>query len=935
VDGDIELEVSAGSPKQSYVVRVVYAVAGGEPTGTLQLDVDDILGRRDLLEATLLSSAVTRRAVSAAERPVREVGQLLFQALFTGPVYGMYRACLGVAQQRGRRLRVVLRLTAPELAALPWETMFDPEIQAYLCRQEPLVRHVPAPYTPDPLDVRLPLRILGLVSSPRGLPPLDTDAEKAHLAEALKGPVAEGLIELAWEPLATWAGIQALLLSGQWHVLHFIGHGDYDAKADEGVLALVGENGRADMVAADRIADLLAEAQPAPRLVVLNSCSSGQSGTRDLFSGTAATLARSGISAVAAMQFSITDTAAIAFARGFYTAIAHGRGVDEAARSGRIAILGVPRSLEWITPVLYLRGQATQLFTLSARTAATAATGLPPSAVARPGPPRPGPGQAEDADVDRRRRAQLRALYIEARAELRLGHLDNAIDLLDDLLDLDPHYSDAAALRDGAQRARRLAASYQLAIAAEKTGDWEAAIGMYQQILGIDPDYRDAGTRNEACEQRQQAADLYAELLRHASGEQWQAVLDVAGELSQLDPSWPDPDGLAARARASLEGRQRTADPQAKSVHAVPLPQADQGPIRGLQPLHSLIIDIERRQASEDAPPLWRFQAPADGLIGVFDGLGGAGGETIRLPDGSEQTGAWLASRYVRRVVLDVYDKLIRREANQQPSGDIDSYNRVPGWRESRKGTDFTAELRHAIQENLSELGARLHASSDRRLKNRLVKTLPTTLAICRYDLSTNEFEAIWAGDSRIFCLRPEIGLQQVTTDDLRLHHDALEMLTQDSPMSNFVSADTNFVLHERRIELHPFSMLIAATDGCYAYVPTPLHFEHMLLSTMQEARDWQDWQDKLHSQIDRTTGDDATLSAVAIGWPDFASCREHYAARAHWCAPRISTRDAAAQEDRAAITRDLWAEYRRTYEMPLSIPTRNVPDHRSPGSAV
>jgi hypothetical protein len=118
----------------------------------LELDVDEVLGRRDLLEATVLASAVARRSVPVAEEPVREVGRQLFQALFTGPVYGMYRASLGVAQQRGKRLRVVLRLTAPELAALPWEMLFDPETETYLCRQESLVRHVPAPYTPDPLQ---------------------------------------------------------------------------------------------------------------------------------------------------------------------------------------------------------------------------------------------------------------------------------------------------------------------------------------------------------------------------------------------------------------------------------------------------------------------------------------------------------------------------------------------------------------------------------------------------------------------------------------------------------------------------------------------------------------------------------------------------------------------------------------------------------------
>ena len=86
-------------------------------------------------------------------------------------------------------------------------------------------------------------------------------------------------------------------------------------------------------------------------------------GTTDLFSGTAAALAHSGIRAVAAMQFSISDIAAVAFARGFYTALAYGRGIDEAVRSGRIGILGIGRgTLEWVTPVLYLRGEDAHLF---------------------------------------------------------------------------------------------------------------------------------------------------------------------------------------------------------------------------------------------------------------------------------------------------------------------------------------------------------------------------------------------------------------------------------------------------------------------------------------------------------------------------------------------------------------------------------------------
>jgi hypothetical protein len=109
----------------------------------------------------------------------------------------------------------------------------------------------------------------------------------------------------------------------------------------------------------------------------------------DLFSGTASTLAHNGINAVAAMQFSVSDAAASEFARGFYGAIASGRGVDDAVQSGRRAILGLSNTLEWVTPVLYLRGNNTQLFDITPRTGGTA-VGQP--VVGPPAGPWPGPG---------------------------------------------------------------------------------------------------------------------------------------------------------------------------------------------------------------------------------------------------------------------------------------------------------------------------------------------------------------------------------------------------------------------------------------------------------------------------------------------------------------------------------------------------------------
>lgn len=55
------------------------------------------------------------------------------------------------------------------------------------------------------------------------------------------------------------------------------------------------------------------------------------------------------------------------------------------------------------------------------------------------------------------RDARLRALYVQASAELRTKHYGPAIELFNDLLTLEPAYRDAVALRETA-RARFIAA---------------------------------------------------------------------------------------------------------------------------------------------------------------------------------------------------------------------------------------------------------------------------------------------------------------------------------------------------------------------------------------------------------------------------------------------------------------------------------------------
>lgn len=388
----LELEVSRPGGRGEYVVQIVRSPAG-EASATFTLDTDRLLGERpNLQNALLLSSVSSRRATASGnEGLVQTVGRELFEAVFgSKSIAGLYAANRALADAAQEELRIVLSTESPELAALPWEVMYDAESETYVCRREPLVRHVPVATAPAPLRVRGAVRILGVVSSPRGMAVLDVDKEKENLTSALEGPTKRGLVDLQWAPDASWSTLQELLLSAEWHVIHFIGHGDFDFEREEGILALVGKDGRANRVEASRFVDLLRQARPMPRLVVLNSCSSATSSSEDLFSGTAAVLVRGGVSAVAAMQFEITDGAAVEFCRGFYNAIAHGRGVDEAVGSGRVAILGSSgETLEWVTPVLYLRGLDSQLFAVES------------AAQAGPGPAVPSPEErvalAQDA----------------------------------------------------------------------------------------------------------------------------------------------------------------------------------------------------------------------------------------------------------------------------------------------------------------------------------------------------------------------------------------------------------------------------------------------------------------------------------------------------------------------------------------------------------
>jgi hypothetical protein len=317
------------------------------------------------------------------------LGAQLFTNLFSGRIRSFFDESLGRLQpsSEGLRIKLQLDLEHPEVAALhglPWEFLNDAE-QAHplgLDLRFSIVRHVPQRRSIVAVPLPRPLRILCASAEPRGQPLLALEDELRRIVEALHQP---GEIEVRPLPGATLESIRRELTGpDEFHVLHFMGHGEFDPESGDGVLYL--ENGRrgAAIVRGGLLADHLRD-RTSLRLVFLNACRTARVAAPNPFGGVATSLVRAGVPAVIAMQFPITDGAAVAFSETVYRRIAAGDPIDAAVTEGRIAIrTRAPKALEWGTPVLFSHAPEGRLFE-AARSDPSGAVPSPVSPTGRKG----------------------------------------------------------------------------------------------------------------------------------------------------------------------------------------------------------------------------------------------------------------------------------------------------------------------------------------------------------------------------------------------------------------------------------------------------------------------------------------------------------------------------------------------------------------------
>ena len=119
------------------------------------------------------------------------------------------------------------------------------------------------------------------------------------------------------------------------------------------------------------------------RMVVLNACRSARTDAVDPFGGIAQGLVQQDATAVVAMQFPISDRAAVTFTSDFYGSLADGLPVDQAVTSARKALLAEFRD-EWATPVLFMRAPDGHIFeNVAAEPAPSGDVPEPPSGLGR------------------------------------------------------------------------------------------------------------------------------------------------------------------------------------------------------------------------------------------------------------------------------------------------------------------------------------------------------------------------------------------------------------------------------------------------------------------------------------------------------------------------------------------------------------------------
>ncbi|KYK35208.1 MAG: hypothetical protein AYK19_10965 [Theionarchaea archaeon DG-70-1] len=276
---------------------------------------------------------------------IEKLGVQLFQLLFSD-IRDLFHKCL---DQSGH-VDIILTMEDPSLNELPWELSYDKERDLFLgadSRCSLVRKDQKSEEIYGTIDY--PLKVLVIISSP-----MDLD-EKGHyqpdpdeiekLMEPVKTLEDKGMVQVDFLERASIRCIQDTLKEG-YHIVHFIGHGSYDAEKGKGFLVIEDKNRNSKELTGSEVAHLFG-ANP-PQLLILTACESAP---------LIPFLLTRRIPAVMAMQYTVLKDIAHVFVERFYSMLVKGDTVLQAVSHARnyVFLEEGRENPGWFTPVLYVR----------------------------------------------------------------------------------------------------------------------------------------------------------------------------------------------------------------------------------------------------------------------------------------------------------------------------------------------------------------------------------------------------------------------------------------------------------------------------------------------------------------------------------------------------------------------------------------------------
>lgn len=247
-------------------------------------------------------------------------------------------------------------------------------------------------------------------------------------------------------------------------------------------------------------------------------------------------------------------------------------------------------------------------------------------------------------------------------------------------------------------------------------------------------------------------------------------------------------------------------------------------------------------------------------FAGVFDGCGGLGSK--RYEKVGNKTGAFISSQTCASVFHDEMKRSLRNK-------EIDD--------------TFVTHLKSCFLAALRNREKQYGQQS--RLIGTMIRTLPCTGSMVVISQTKGSekllhLNIIHAGDSRVYIMRPNEGLQQVTRDELSGNPDALRNLYVNAPMTNVINIDKDFILTHLSCNIEtPFAVL-CASDGVFGYVKTPMHFEKIILDALETSVNFDSAEQAFLKSIKSIAADDATAVMPFYGWDSFDQIKSAFAKR-------------------------------------------------------